>query len=75
MLYDKPKTFFPPGWSRRQVIDKIIEASKNIIKDSIKDGATCLEVKGVTAEGLEILLVIRKEDKFLITTYPVLDNL
>ena len=71
----KDKTFFPPEWSRRQVIDKIIEASQNIIKDSIKDGITCLEVKGTTAEGLEILLVIRKEDKFLITAYPVLDNL
>lgn len=69
----KNKTFFPPEWSRHYVIDKIVEASKNTIKDSAKEGVTCLEIKGVTKEGLEILLVIRKEDKFLITAYPVIN--
>ena len=69
------KTFFPAEWSRCKVIDKIFEASNNIIKNSIKDGITCWEAKGTTAEGLEILFVIRKADKSLITAYPVLDNL
>jgi hypothetical protein len=71
----KDKTFFPAEWSRRKVIDKIIEASQNIVENSIKNGTTCLEFKGITEEGLEIWFVIKKEDKFLITAYPVLDHL
>ena len=74
VLYDKPKTFFPPGWSRRQVIDKIIEASQHI-KKTIDDGVTCLQVIGVTKEGMEILLVIRKADRYLKTAYPVLEGI
>jgi len=65
----KDKTFFPAEWSRRKVIDKIIEASQNIV-ETVKKGITCDEVIGVTEEGMEILLVIRRSDKFLITAYP-----
>jgi hypothetical protein len=69
IVYDKPKTFFPAEWSRRKVIDKIIEASQHIV-ETVKKGITCDEVIGVTEEGMEILLVIRRADKFLITAYP-----
>jgi len=65
----KDKTFFPAEWSRRKVIDKIIEASQHIV-ETVKKGITCDEVIGVTEEGMEILLVIRRADKFLITAYP-----
>ena len=69
IVYEKPKTFFPAEWSRRKVIDKIIEASQHIV-ETVKKGITCDEVIGVTEEGMEILLVIRRSDKFLITAYP-----
>jgi hypothetical protein len=70
----KDKTFFPPEWSREKVIDKIIEASENIV-ETINDGSTCLELRGATTEGLEVILVIRKADKYLITAYPDLKGL
>ena len=69
IVYEKPKTFFPAEWSRRKVIDKIIEASQNIV-ETVKKGITCDEVIGITEEGMKILLVIRRADKFLITAYP-----
>jgi hypothetical protein len=65
----EPKTFFPAEWSRRKVIDKIIEASKNIV-ETVDIGITCDQIVGITEEGMKILLVIRRADKFLITAYP-----
>lgn len=69
VTYAKEHTLFPPEWSQSQLIDKLFEASQNIIKE-IEDGTTCLEVIGATKEGLEIYFVIRKADGFLITAYP-----
>ena len=66
---DGPFTFFPPEWTNTQLVDKIWEASQNIV-ETIKDGETCLEVIGKTNEGLEIFMVIRKADQYLVTAYP-----
>jgi hypothetical protein len=70
----EPKTFFPSEWSRCKTIDKVLEAGENIVK-TLKDGITCKEVLGKTKEGMEILLVIRKIDKFLVTAYPWLEGI
>jgi hypothetical protein len=68
------KTFFPPEWSKKMVIDKVIEASQHII-DTIDEGVTCDQVIGETKEGMEIFMVIRKADKFLVTAYPNIKGL
>ncbi len=64
----KNKTFFPPEWSKRKVIDKIVEASENIKTKFIR--GTKIEYTGVTNKGMHILMVI-DENKKLITAYPV----
>ena len=74
VILKEPKTFFPSEWDRYKVTDKIFEASKNII-EVIDEGITCDQKIGVTSEGMEILLVIRKEDKFLVTAYPRLKGI
>ena len=66
----KDKTFFPPNWSRHKVIDKIVEASKNIIK--AKTEGTRKILFGKTGEGMHIKLVI-DENKKLITSFPILE--
>ena len=50
------------------VIDKIFEASQNIVKKSLS--GTRHKIIGVTNEGMNILMVI-DEHKALITAYPV----
>jgi hypothetical protein len=70
----KDKSFFPSEWTRCKTIDKVFEAGENIIETS-KDGITCKEVIGKTKEGMEILLVVRKADKFLVTAYPWLKGI
>ena len=64
----KNKTFFPPQWSRREVIDKIVEASENVIKEEFK--GTRRYITGLTKEGMGIYLVI-DENQILKTAYPV----
>ena len=66
-LYDKPKTFFPPEWSRSKVIDKIFEASEHIEEQSISGSRQ--EIVGITKEGMRIRMIV-DENKKLITAYP-----
>ena len=68
-----PQTFFPPEWTHQHTLDKIIEASK-AIKKVINDGHTCIELIGVTKEGMEVFMVIRKADRYLVTAYPLLER-
>lgn len=67
---DVAKTFFPPEWYRQQVIDKIIEASQNIIWQAEKKGVR-QAFKGQTKEGIIIKMVIDNGET-LITAFPVL---
>ena len=66
-LHDKPKTFFPPEWSRSKVIDKIFEASEHIVEQSISGNRR--ELVGMTQEGMRICMIV-DENKKLITAYP-----
>ncbi len=68
-ILQKPHTFFPQEWSEQYTVDKIFEASQNKVK-TIRDGVTCLECTGETAEGLVIFFVIEKATKYLKTVYP-----
>ncbi len=68
VVLKNPKTFFPPSWNRSKVIDKIFEASQNVIKKEL-DGTRSIII-GQTAEGMNIQMVI-DESRKLITAYPV----
>lgn len=65
-----PKTFFPAEWSRKKVIDKIVEASKNIDASKTKIKGMRQELTGVTSEGMEVLMII-DENKTLVTAFPI----
>ena len=61
------KTFFPPQWTRKIVIDKIIEACLHVESD-VMQGSTRV-IEGITKEGMRIRIVI-SPDKQIISAYP-----
>lgn len=63
------KTFFPPEWTRKQVIDKIVEASRNLVEPP-KCAQTWKIYKGATAEGMQIEIVVDETQKIR-TAFPV----
>lgn len=69
-LIKQPKTFFPPSWTRKQVIDKIVEASQNVVETTIEGPKTI--IKGATSEGIVIKFIIN-EHKTLISAYPFVE--
>lgn len=66
------KTFFPTEWSRRKVLEKIVEASENLVKpiETQWDGTKVLH--GRTLESIEIKIIITPEGK-VSSAYPVKD--
>jgi len=65
------KTFFPPAWTREQVVEKIRESLKNATKKEIEtldDGST--EIISKTNCGIEIRSIITKGR--LSTSHPML---
>ena len=64
---------FPPEWTNTQFVDKIWEASYNIV-EVIRDGFTCLEVLARLMKEWKFVFVVRKADKFLVTAYPDLKS-
>ena len=68
----KDQTFFSPNLSQKQVLDKVFEASKNIVTNEtklfIRDGS--MEILGMTNEGMQVKMYITKE-KILHSFYPV----
>jgi len=68
IILKQPKTFFPPEWSRHKVIDKIVEASQNIV--DIETHGLRTATTGLTNEQMKILMIIDQNRK-LVTAYPI----
>jgi len=63
-------TLFSSEWGQFQVIDKVIEAAKNIIENEtsiFRDGSK--EIFGLTSDGMKIEMYITK-DRVLHSVYP-----
>jgi hypothetical protein len=68
------KTFFPVTWSRKQVMDAIVEAYDNFKATGAKglkspDGKWVIQ--GITKEGIKIEMCIT-ENALVKTAYPIL---
>ena len=59
---------FPPKWNEEKTINKLIQASQNVIHQ-YKEGENTM-AEGITEEGLHIRLIISPEED-LISAYPL----
>ena len=70
------KTFFPADWSRKQVIDKILEAYESFKRSGINarlapDGK--YEIIGLTQEGIQIKMHIT-QNGIIKSAYPIVNG-
>jgi hypothetical protein len=66
---EKEKTFFPLSWSRKKVVEKIIEAMNNLDKQPLFDDRGAWQLFGKTREDMAIKIVISAAGE-LITAFP-----
>src|SRR5690606_23810651 len=68
----KQKTLFPSHWTREQVVEKTLEALKNP-KEIIHKPNGTFQIKGITQEGIEIVMYIDQKSKVM-TSYPLMPD-
>lgn len=70
----KQKSFFPKGWLRQQVIEKILEAFDDCVKRNVfldfSKKKRCT-IRGFTSDMLEIEMIINSNGE-IITAYPII---
>lgn len=63
----KDSTFFPDEWIYRKVLEKIIEASKNIQSYKFDNQKNSWKIEGLTSEEITIEIILEADP---ISTYP-----
>ncbi|MCF7900062.1 EndoU domain-containing protein, partial [Candidatus Babeliales bacterium] len=70
------KSFFPSGWTREHVMEKILEAYEDAVerRTYLEEGKTKSNIIGLTKEGIVIYITLDmslESGNTLITAYPL----
>ena len=70
----EPKTFFPKDWSRKKVVEKIIESLKNLVNEPELRANGKWRITGKTTEGIHIRTIINPIKNKIETSYPIFET-